>query len=131
MFLSRSAILGYFGPMNATVSIGRLKQYPGEVIDEVRQHQVALDITAHGRRLGASLVPTELSRTARPTGRDLRHLARSYGTDTAAERVEIDQALLAAQAHALGATLWTFNRADFAHVESLIPIITAPLAPLA
>jgi hypothetical protein len=78
--------------VNETVSIGRLKQYPGEVIDEVRERQVTLDVTAHGRRLGASLVPTRPVRTSRPTGADLRRLARSYGTDTAVERAQIDAA---------------------------------------
>jgi hypothetical protein len=82
----------YARDVNDTISIGRLKQYPGEVINKVRERRIALDITAHGRRLGASLVPTEQLRSSRPTGADLRRLARDYGTDTTAERAQIDAA---------------------------------------
>jgi predicted nucleic acid-binding protein len=60
--------------------------------------------------------------------------SRSYGVLAAATarggaagKARASDMLLAAQAHALGATLWTFNRDDFAHVESLIPVATAPL----
>jgi predicted nucleic acid-binding protein len=61
--------------------------------------------------------------------------SRSYGVVAAATasggaagKARASDMLLAAQAHALGATLWTFNRSDFAHVESLIPVATPPLA---
>jgi predicted nucleic acid-binding protein len=59
--------------------------------------------------------------------------SRSYGVlaagaarSGASAKARATDMLLAAQAHCLGATLWTFNRADFAAVAHLVSVAEPP-----